>query len=192
MAKIQKDYIKKHSSKTKESKISSKGRSIIKPKKIQTTSSDEKQKRKKKLIKKKNTNISEALHDIRLSVPQRNIFKDITNSDNIHVPVVEHTLNEIHEQIERHTNIESICGADTNTPCSSKHSSKNDTNNTSKTYKKNESLYAAELHVTHNRKTDNNNVTREIFNMDEIPVVFAKVDQPGKIYVYSSKHINLR
>ncbi|XP_067211343.1 uncharacterized protein [Linepithema humile] len=83
------DIIKKactnnHKNIKKEFKMTSKGRQIIKPKKLLTTSSDEKGKRKKRLMKQKCTNIHEELHDLRQSCSvEPNILKDITSTSNM-------------------------------------------------------------------------------------------------------------
>lgn len=63
-------------------KTSSKGRQIIKPKKLLTTSSDDKQIRKKRIIKRKCTDMDKELYDLQSCATQPNILRDITSANN--------------------------------------------------------------------------------------------------------------
>lgn len=81
---IQSNHMNQHKYNIKklQMKTSSKGRQIIKPKKLLTTSSDDKQIRKKKIIKRQCTDISEELYELQSCATQPNILRDITCANN--------------------------------------------------------------------------------------------------------------
>lgn len=76
--------IKKHNSKIKELKMTSKGRHIIKPKKLLTTSSDEQRKIKNRIIKRKSIDMCDELYELQSRASKPNILRDITFSNKMH------------------------------------------------------------------------------------------------------------
>lgn len=76
---IENSRINKHKNKIRELKVTSKGRHIIKPKKLLTTSSDEKLKPQKRILKGKSINMYDELNNLQSCASQPNILKDIAS-----------------------------------------------------------------------------------------------------------------
>ncbi|XP_070156705.1 uncharacterized protein [Polyergus mexicanus] len=160
--------INKHKYKIKESKMTSKGRHIIKPKKLLTTSSDEKRKTKKRIIKRICTDMCEELYDLQSSAAHPNILRDITFPNNMHKSKIQRVTSEISHDAN-HVLSRSISMDTSLSPNNHKQSV---TYDTSHALSRN---LTEDLNMSsndHNLKLPHNEYTFISLDVEQIPIVF--------------------